>query len=292
MKRNKISRRHFIETAAIGLASSYATNAVADDRTAAPQKAAGRFQDKVVLITGATSGIGKACAEAFAREGARVHFCGRREGEGMKLVQQMTQQRLIMSFSKADVKNENEVKAFAANCVAKYGQIDIAINNAGIYPQADFVAAPTSVHLDTLETNVNGVFFSMKYEIEQMLKQKDGGTIVNMASTSSHKAATFASASYCASKHAVLGLTKTAALMYAGKKIRVNAVSPAQVEPQREAAVGSKQTQSTRSSPIERVPAGRLCTVEEIVNSVLWLASPESSYTHGHSLILDGGRLA
>lgn len=218
MKRNKISRRHFIETAAIGLASSYATNAVADDRTAAPQKAAGRFQDKVVLITGATSGIGKACAEAFAREGARVHFCGRREGEGMKLVQQMTQQRLIMSFSKADVKNENEVKAFAANCVAKYGQIDIAINNAGIYPQADFVAAPTSVHLDTLETNVNGVFFSMKYEIEQMLKQKDGGTIVNMASTSSHKAATFASASYCASKHAVLGLTKTAALMYAGKK--------------------------------------------------------------------------
>ena len=292
MRKSKLSRRHFIEAATVGLAASYATSALADDHAAAPQKSAGRFQDKIVLVTGATSGIGQICAEAFAKAGAKVFFCGRREKDGSEIAQNWNKLGLDVSFFKADVKIETEVKAFVETCVKKYGRIDIAFNNAGIYPNADFVTTPSDVHLDTRETNINGTFFSMKYEIEQMLKQKPGGTIVNMASTAAHKASRFESASYCASKHAVLGLTKTAAQVY-GKHIRVNAISPSLIDlPYQREGKGAQFLKGKTDALISTTPAGRLCKTDDVVQALMWLASAESAYTHGQSIILDGGRLA
>lgn len=189
----------------------------------------GKFADKVGLITGVTSGIGKATARAFAKEGAFVHFCGRREALGEKVAQEINTQGGRASYQKADVRKEQDIKSFIDTCVQKYGRIDIAFNNAGIESSPNAIAEQSlDDWMNVINTNATGVFLSMKYELPVMLRQK-GGIIVNNASVSGHVG--FGTISpYSASKHAIMSLTKVAALEYSDKNIRVNSVSPGAVD--------------------------------------------------------------
>ena len=189
----------------------------------------GRFANKVVLITGATSGIGEATARAFAQEGAIVHFCGRREALGEKVAQEINAMGGRASYQKADVRSEQDVKSFIDTCVQRYGRIDVAFNNAGIESKPLTIADQSlDDWMNVMTTNATGVFLSMKYELPIMLKQ-GGGAIINNASVSSHVG--FATiAPYSASKHAIASLTKVAALEYADKNIRINSISPGAVD--------------------------------------------------------------
>ncbi len=211
------TRRQILTVGAAGLAGAAiaATQVQANTQHPVAPKATtnpnGRFANKVVLITGATSGIGEGSARAFAKEGAIVHFCGRREQLGNKVAQEITAQGGRASYQRADVRSEQDVKAFVDTCVQKYGRIDIAFNNAGVL-NPKFVRLheqPTTDFLNVLHTNALGEFFSLKYEIPQMLKQ-GGGCIVNMASVSGYRGFSEIGP-YSVSKHAVLGLTKVAA---------------------------------------------------------------------------------
>ncbi|MBA3569975.1 MAG: SDR family NAD(P)-dependent oxidoreductase [Pyrinomonadaceae bacterium] len=212
-----ISRREII--GAIGLTALAATgDAVA--QTLRPVEAAagrastnGRFKEKVVLITGATSGIGESTAYAFAREGARVFFCGRREELGRQVESRIKGFGGEATYIRADVRREEDVRSFVDGCVKKYARIDVAFNNAGVEAVAANLAEQRLENfLNVMTTNATGVFLSMKYEIPVMLRQ-GGGVIVNNASVSAHDGYALISP-YSASKHAIVGLTKCAALEY------------------------------------------------------------------------------
>ncbi len=250
----------------------------------------GRFAGKVVLITGATSGIGEATARAFAHEGAIVHFCGRREALGNKVAQEITAQGGRASYQKADVRSEQKVKAFVDTCVQKYGRIDIAFNNAGLL-NPKFVRLheqPTTDFLDVLHTNALGEFLSLKYEIPQMLKQ-GGGCIVNMASVSGYKGFSEIGP-YSVSKHAVLGLTKVAALEYAKDNIRITSISPGGVD-----TAMLRRAREARGLTFEEgskaIPIGRTNTVEEMARAVMFLSCDEASAFHGSLVDLTSGML-
>ena len=233
-KINAINRRKLIVGGST-IAGMAAINTLTQNTQATAQQPivatpnSSRFAGKVVLITGATSGIGETTARMFAKEDAIVHFCGRRENLGAKIAQEININGGRASYQKADVRNEQEVKSFVDNCVQKYGRIDIVFNNAGIESKP-FTVAEQSLNnwLDVMTTNSTGVFLSMKYELPQMLRQ-GGGVIINNASVSGHVG--FATiAPYSASKHAIMSLTKVAALEYANKNIRVNSISPGAVD--------------------------------------------------------------
>ncbi|HYP50516.1 MAG TPA: SDR family NAD(P)-dependent oxidoreductase, partial [Pyrinomonadaceae bacterium] len=232
----QVSRRSFIEKGVFGLgAMALAGNASGQTKSPVepkPDKANpnGKFAGKVVLITGATSGIGEGTAYAFAKEGAKVFLCGRRENLGKQVEAKIRSFDGEATYLKADVRKEDDVKNFIDACVKKYGRVDIAFNNAGIVnpkigklheqPSADFA--------DVLQTNTFGIFYSLKYEIPQMLKQ-GGGFIINMASVSGHKGFSEIGP-YSTSKHGVLGLTKVAAMEYAKDNIRITSISPGGVD--------------------------------------------------------------
>ena len=249
----------------------------------------GKFAGKVVLITGATSGIGEATARAFAKEGAIVHFCGRRSTLGDKIAQEITAQGGRASYQKADVQSEQDVKSFIDTCVQKYGRIDIAFNNAGIESKPATIAERSLQDwMDSLNTNATGVFLSMKYELLHLLRQ-GGGVIVNNASVSGHVG--FATiAPYSASKHAILSLTKVAALEYADKNIRVNSISPGAVDtPMLRRALAAWNTNFKEVS--QDYPIKRIVNVEEIARAVMWLSSDEASCITGMDLDATGGYL-
>ncbi len=247
------------------------------------------LEDKVALVTGGGSGIGRAAALAFAGAGAKVVVSGRREKEGYETVAQVMKQGGQGMFLKTDVTNEVEVEALLAQTVSAYGHLDAAFNNAGI---EGHVGKPT--HEQTVEnyravmdTNVLGVLLAMKHEIAAMSKN-GGGAIVNNASVGGLIGLPGVGV-YVASKHAVLGLTKSAALEYAKQGIRVNAVSPGGIEtPMLHRFTGGPGTDFFNQLAGLH-PIGRLGRPEEIAEAVLWLCSDQASFVTGQSLTADGG---
>lgn len=247
------------------------------------------FQNKVVLITGATSGIGKVSALAFAKAGAKVIVSGRREAEGQAVVAEIKAAGGEATFVKADVAVEADVAALVAKTVATYGRLDVAFNNAGIELTGPIVDATEADYRRVFDINVWGVLASMKHEVPVMLKQ-GGGVIINTSSVAGHIGMAGASV-YIASKHAVEGLTKAAAMEYAKQGIRVNAVAPAVIETDMfERFTGGNEEAANYMRSLH--PIGRGGRAEEIANPVLFLASDAASFITGASLNVDGGFLA
>ena len=247
-----------------------------------------RFANKVVLITGATSGIGKQTAKAFAQQGAKVFFCGRRENLGKQVEQEIRASGGEATYMRADVRKAQEVKAFVDACIAKYSRLDIAFNNAGIdYPPQPIADTKVEEFDDLMNTNARGVFLGMKYEIPYMLKS-EGGAIINMASIGGKRA--FPNiVGYGASKAAVIHMTKMAAQEY-GQNIRINAVSPGAID----TAMLDRVKRDWKVSEEELIapyPIKRVGKPEEVTNLVMWLASNEASYVSGGEFSVDGGGL-
>jgi NAD(P)-dependent dehydrogenase (short-subunit alcohol dehydrogenase family) len=247
-----------------------------------------QFQDKVVLITGGTSGIGRATAVAFGREGASVAIAGRRVEEGnetIRLVQAAGGEGL---FVRADVSRPADVESMLATVLSRFGRLDAAFNNAGVEDAAAPFHEQTVENFDrVMGINVKGLWLSMQAEIRQMLKQ-GGGAIVNTSSVGGLIAISN-NATYVATKHAVIGYTKAAALEYAKQGIRVNAVAPAAIETDMVRRFATEQ--AVRDKLAAAHPIGRMGQPEEVAEAVLWLASPAASFVTGHTLVVDGGYL-
>jgi NAD(P)-dependent dehydrogenase (short-subunit alcohol dehydrogenase family) len=260
--------------------------AVAQGGSALPQ---GKFTNKVVLITGATSGIGMVTAQSFAKEGAKVFFCGRRENKGAEVQASIRQTGGEATYMKADVRQEQDVKAFVDACVAKYGRLDIAFNNAGIgQPPTAIKELTAEQWLDQINTNLTGMFYSMKYEIPY-LEQQNNSVIINTSSIFGQRGAANLSG-YSSGKFGAEGLTKVAALELA-PKIRVVGIAPGAIAP----------TDLGRWNPQHPLPdeaiqefagplhaLGRFGSPQEVANAVLWLASDEASFVTGDSIRVDG----
>ena len=244
------------------------------------------LQEKVVVVTGASSGMGEAAARAFAREGAKLVLGARRSREGEALAAQLNQQGADAVFVQTDVKNEADIQKLLNTAIQKYGRLDIAFNNAGVDGQFTPFTEQTNENYDNImDTNVKGVFWSMKHEIEIMLKQ-GRGVIVNNASMGSFIGFKNGAA-YIASKHAVMGLTRTAALEYFPKGIRVNAVNPGIIDtPFQHRLWGSEEAKQNFAK--STVPE-RIGTADEVAEAVLFLASDKASFISGHGLVVDGG---
>ena len=245
-----------------------------------------RFTGKVALITGGTSGIGRATAIAFAEEGANVVVAGRREAEGAESVALIEKASGNGLFVRVDVNDESEIEAMVAKTLERFGRLDFAFNNAGVGGQGRATMTATGDIFDQImNINVRGVFFSMKHQIPAIL-QSGGGAIVNNASVLALRPSAN-SPIYSASKAAVVGLTKSAALEFAPKSVRVNAICPAIIETDMtEQLRGDEQT---RALLMSRHPVGRFGQSEEVAAAVLYLCSPEASFITGVALPLDGG---
>lgn len=245
-----------------------------------------KFADKTVLVTGGTSGIGRATAIAFAAEGANVVVAGRRESEGAESVALIEQAGGRGFFVRTDIASEHDIAAAVKATVDRFGRLDIAFNNAGIILDNGPLGQTTSEIIDrTFEVNVRGVALSMKHEIDAMLRT-GGGVIVNNASVLGMRPSP-GRAIYNASKFAVIGLTKTAALDYATQGLRINAVSPAIIETDMTAGLRGHEETSERVRSLH--PIGRFGRAEEVAAGVLFLAAPEASYITGVVLPVDGG---
>ena len=248
------------------------------------------LQNKVALVTGGTSGIGRDTAVLFAKEGAKVVVVGRREVEGQETIGLVRAAGGEGLFVQTDVAKAAEVKALVQKTVEKFGRLDIAFNNAGIEGNWIPIAEQSEEDWDrTIDINLKGVWLCLKYEIQQLLKQGTGGAIVNMSSVSGFIGSA-GSATYCASKHGVLGLTKSAALETAKNGIRVNAVCPAVIEtPMGERLFGEPEF---KKFALSLHPIGRFGQPTEVAEAVLWMCSDRASFMTGQSLSLDGGFLA
>lgn len=245
-----------------------------------------QFQGKVALITGGTAGIGRTTALAFAREGAKVVLTGRREKEGNEVVDEIKQLDGEAIFLKTDVAREDDVKAMVEKTVETFGRLDFAFNNAGVEQTLTPLIKQTEETFDQIiNVNVKGVWLSMKYEIPAML-QSGGGVIINNSSVAGVLGMGGADI-YIASKHAVIGLTKSAALGYAKKKIRVNAVAPAAIQTRMfdDFAADPKVRQFMENAH----PVGRIGQPEEIAGAVIYLCSDSAAFVTGQTLVIDGG---
>jgi NAD(P)-dependent dehydrogenase (short-subunit alcohol dehydrogenase family) len=247
------------------------------------------FENKVALVTGGTSGIGLATAIAFARAGAKVVVSGRREKEGKQVVSLIMKSGGDAAFVKTDVSKEAEVEALVDQTVSTFGRLDVAFNNAGVEGEGARRTHEQSVanYRTVMDINVLGVLVAMKYEIAAMLKN-GGGSIVNNASVAGLVGLPGASV-YVASKHAVMGLTRSAALEYAREGIRVNAVSPGPIQtPMLDRFMGELGAE-VEAHLLNTLPMGRKGRPEEIAEAVLWLCSDKGSFVTGQSLTVDGG---
>lgn len=244
------------------------------------------FNEKVVLVTGGTSGIGRATAIAFAREGARVVVTGRREVEGAESVSLIKAAGGEGLFIRADVSREEDVEALVSKTVEHFGRLDIAFNNAGIFLTTGPITEATVELIDTsFAVNVRGVALGMKHQISAMLKT-GGGVIINNASVLGLRPMP-GLAIYNATKYAVIGLTKSAALEFAAQGVRINAVCPAIIET--DMTAGMRADEGTNQHMQSVHPLGRFGKPEEVAAAVLYLASPGAAFTTGIALPVDGG---
>jgi NAD(P)-dependent dehydrogenase (short-subunit alcohol dehydrogenase family) len=244
------------------------------------------MKDKVALVTGGTSGIGRATALAFGRAGAKVVVSGRREKEGQEVVDEIKRAGAEAIFVKADVSNEADVKALVQRTIETYGRIDYAINNAGVEQAMTPLTEQTEETFEhVMNVNVKGVWLSMKHEIPALLKT-GGGAIVNTASIAGLIG--FPNMPiYVASKHAVIGLTKAVALEYAKQNVRINAVAPAAIETRMYEEVAA--TPEMKQMFAAAHPVGRIGQPDEVANAVVYLCSDGASFITGHTLTVDGG---
>lgn len=253
----------------------------------------GRLEGKVALVTGAGSGIGRASAVVFAREGAKVIVADVDVDNGEDTAHQIEEAGGNCAFVKADVSQPTEVEAMVNKAIGIYGQLDCAFNNAGIegtigVPTADYIE---EVWERVIAINLKGVWLCMKYEIPQMLKQ-GGGAIVNMASVAGLVGGTVGAA-YYASKHGVVGLTKAAAIEYGQSAIRVNAVCPGVIRTRMgESLFKDNPDPEAEARIVGLHPIGRIGMPEEVAESVVWLCSDAASFVTGHAMPVDGGLVA
>jgi len=244
---------------------------------------------KVILITGALTGIGRAAALAFAKEANRVVVSGRRDEAGQALATELRALGAEAEFIRADVRHEDEVRSLVDRAVARFGRLDAAVNAAGTEGQPGPVTEQTADSYGaTFDTNVLGTLLSMKHEL-RVMRAQGGGSIVNISSTYGHDGAAGASV-YSASKHAVEGLTKSAALEAAGSGVRVNAVAPGPTE----TAMLNRFTGTAerKAGLVSTVPLQRMGQPDEIANAIVFLASDKASFTTGQVLWVDGGKSA
>jgi NAD(P)-dependent dehydrogenase (short-subunit alcohol dehydrogenase family) len=245
------------------------------------------FSGKVALVTGGTSGIGKATAIEFARAGAKVVLTGRREKEGAQVVAEIKKIGGDAAFVRTDVAKDADVKAMVDFAVDKFGRLDIAFNNAGVEWKGPLEQATEAEYRRVFDINVWGVLNSMRHEIPVMLKN-GGGAIVNNSSVAGHVGMGEVSI-YIASKHAVEGLTKSVALEFARQNIRVNAVAPGVIATDMFARFAGAELGDQIASMI---PVGRKGVTEEIAAAVLYLCSDDAKFIIGTSLVVDGGWVA
>src|SRR6056297_2936935 len=247
-------------------------------------------QTKVAIVTGGSAGIGRATALAFARNGRKVAVADINVEEGQKTVDMIKDEGYEAFFIKTDVGKHDQVKAMVEKTVEKYGRLDCAFNNAGIEgEQAPTADCSVENWQRVIDINLNGVWYSMKYEIPEMLKT-GGGSIVNMASVAGRVGFVNIPA-YTASKHAVNGLTKTAALEYAQQNIRVNAVCPGIIKTKMiDRFTGGTEEGKEQMKSME--PIGRMGEPEEVADAVMYLCSEKASFVTGHPLVVDGGFVA
>ena len=253
---------------------------------------AGRVEGKVALVTGGASGIGRATALTFAREGAKLVIADMNEDGGQQTVQMITENGGEAIFVQVDVSKAVEVEAMISKTVETYGRLDCAHNNAGIgsRPRASLHECTEETWDRVLSINLKGVWLCMKYEIIQMLKQ-GSGTIVNTTSIMGLVGSWSGSGAYNASKHGVVGLTKTAALEYAKVGLRVNAVCPGYIRTPLLAETLTRQPEMV-AQIVARHPVGRMGRPEEIAEAVVWLCSDAASFVTGHTMTVDGGYVA
>lgn len=248
------------------------------------------WSGKVALVTGGTSGIGRETALLFARRGAKVAVAGRREAEGNATVQLIRDAGSEGLFVKTDVSRSADVKALIDKTVKAFGGLDCAFNNAGTEGKWLPIVEQTEADWDiTIDINLKGTWLCLKYELQQMLKQGRPGAIVNNSSVAGFIGSN-GTATYSASKHGVLGLTKAAALEVAKNGIRVNVVCPAVIETAMADRLFGKPDAHERAIAFH--PMGRLGKTSEIAEAVLWMCSSASSFMTGQSLVVDGGFLA
>ena len=248
------------------------------------------FTGKVILITGATSGLGETAAISLASKGAKVAITGRREEQGQAVVARMAAAGGEGLFIKADVTVRGEAEAMVAKTVERFGRLDGAVNNAGVVRSALTAAADITEEdwLATIATNLTAVFVCMKFEIPALLAS-GGGSIVNIASMAGLVGSDIGGADYAASKHGVIGLTKTAAIDYGQQGIRVNALCPAychseMIDPFVEAMPDLFAKVVSRHSAMNRLGES-----QEVADAIEWLLSGRSSFVNGAAIPLDGG---
>jgi NAD(P)-dependent dehydrogenase (short-subunit alcohol dehydrogenase family) len=247
------------------------------------------MSNPVVLITGALTGIGRATAVAFAKEGARLVVAGRHEDAGQQLTTELRALGTEAEFIRADVRHEAEVRDLVDRTVARFGRLDVAVNNAATEGQVGPITDQTAESFAaTFETNVLGVVLSMKHEVRAMQAQ-GSGSIINISSTYGHEGAAGASI-YVGAKHAVEGITKSVALETAKSGIRVNAVAPGPTDTGM--LTRFTGTAENKAALVTGVPMGRLGLSEEVADGIVFIASDEARFITGHVLNVDGGHSA
>jgi NAD(P)-dependent dehydrogenase (short-subunit alcohol dehydrogenase family) len=244
------------------------------------------MDEPVILITGALTGIGRAAAVAFAKKGAKVVASGRRDDAGVALVEELRSLGAEAEYIKADVRKEEDVRVLVDATVARFGRLDVAVNNAATEGQVGPITDQTAESVAaTFDTNVVGVILSMKHEV-RVMKEQGSGSIINISSTYGHEGAPGASV-YVGAKHAVEGITKSVALEVADSGIRVNGVAPGPTDTGM--LTRFTKTPENKQALVSRVPFDRLGLSEEVADGIVFIASEEAAFITGHILNVDGG---
>jgi NAD(P)-dependent dehydrogenase (short-subunit alcohol dehydrogenase family) len=243
----------------------------------------------VVLITGALAGIGRCTVNAFAQQGAQLVVSGRRDDAGQQLLSELRAAGAEVEFVRADVRHEEDVRALIDRAVERFGRLDVAVNNAGTEGQQALLTEQSAAsYAATFDTNVLGTILSLKHELRVMIPQ-GSGSIINLSSTMGSRGVPGASM-YVASKHAVEGLTKSAALEAAPHGVRVNAVAPGPIDTEMLSRFAGSSDR--KSAMAKGVPLGRLGRVEDIAQAIVFLASSNAEFLTGEILHVNGGKTA